>query len=223
MSSEDCRSLDDLWRIVNDTHTQFFPENKLMPIVGNGRIERPDYMFVFINPTHRNISSNPLWKGPRFPFIGTKPVWRIFNRAGLFDDELMKQIEREPNWSLEFTEKVRSFLDSKSFYFTNIVKWTGADATLPDAQKVKLFLPILRREIEIVQPKTIVTFGLIPFTFLTQETIRLQDYYDKFVQSSKLAAYPLKVGNHQTSVVPCYFPVGRGDPKRAVEMLKAIK
>lgn len=218
-----CRSLPELWKAVDAIHDSNFPENKLRPILGNGRVENPDFMFVFINPTARNISSSAEWKGPRFPFIGTKPIWRIFNRAGLFDGELMQYIEKEPNWSLDFTEKVKDFLSGQSFYFTNIVKWTGHDAALPDAAKVNLFLPILQKEIEIVKPKNIVTFGLIPFERLTNQKIRLKDYYEKALQSDRLPTYDLRIPSSHSRVIPCYFPVGRGDPKRAVELLKRLR
>lgn len=217
---QNCKSLEELWEIVDDINKQHFPENNLMPILGNGEIFRPKVMFVFINPTHANISSDQNWRGPRFPFIGTKPIWRIFHRAGMFDDELIHRINNSKFWSLEFTNEVLDFLKSKSFYITNIVKWTGHDATLPDSEKIKLFLPILKREIEIVQPQYIVTFGLIPFENMTKQKIKLGDYYSEIMQDKKLRFFDIKYGNFETKVIPCYFPVGRGNPKKAVEILK---
>jgi uracil-DNA glycosylase family 4 len=105
---------------------------------------------------------------------------------------------------------------------TNIVKWTGENADLPDSKKVQLFLPILRREIELVLPKYIVTFGLIPFTYLTGEKIRLADYYDWVMTNNRLRFYEYAAEGTLIRVIPCYFPVGRGDPKRAVTILKRI-
>ena len=214
--------LEELWKVVDELNRKHFPENRLEPILGNGKTFRPKIMFVFINPTHANMSSYPDWQGPRFPFIGTKPVWKIFHRAGMFDDELIKEINNSKSWSLELTDKVLNFLRSKSFYFTNIVKWTGSDATLPDSEKIKLFLPILEREIEIVQPRYIVTFGLIPFENLTKQKIKLIDYYSNVMESKKLKFFEMKLGNFRTKIIPCYFPVGRGDPKKAVEILRLI-
>ena len=213
-----CKNLEELWDIVLKINKQNFPENDLMPIVGNGKTEKPKVMFVFINPTKRNISSDKNWTGPRFPFIGTKQIWRIFHRAGLFDDKLINQINNSSTWSVEFTNKVLNFLKEREFYITNIVKWTGHDAALPDFEKIKLFLPILEKEIELVQPQYIVTFGLIPFEKLTGQKIKLSDYYDKSVKNNKLEFYSF----NSTKVVPCYFPIGRGNPKRAVEILKLV-
>jgi DNA polymerase len=216
------RTLEELWKVVDELNQKHFPENSLKPILGNGKNFRPKVMFVFINPTYANISSNPNWQGPRFPFIGTKPVWRIFHRAGMFDDELMNKINNSKDWPLELTNEVLNFLRSKSFYFTNIVKWTGSDTTLPNSEKIKLFLPILKREIEIVQPQYIVTFGIIPFENLTNQKIKLADYYSKTMESQKLRFFDIDCNGEKKKIIPCYFPVGRGDPKKAVEILKLV-
>ncbi|HII15916.1 MAG TPA: hypothetical protein HA362_06405 [Nanoarchaeota archaeon] len=220
--TQNCQTLGELWKVVDDTNRTHFPENDLKPILGNGKIFRPKIMFVFINPTHANISSGPDWRGPRFPFIGTKQVWKIFHKAGMFDNELIEAINSSERWSLEFTDKVLDFLKSKSFYLTNIVKWTGHDATLPDSEKIKLFLPVLEREIEIVQPKYIVTFGLIPFENMAKQKIKLGDYYSGVMQNQKLKYFEMQYGKFKTKIIPCYFPVGRGNPKKAIEILRLI-
>lgn len=217
-----CKTLDELWDVVHEINKQHFPDNDLMPILGNGKTFRPKVMFVFINPTHLNISSDTHWHGPRFPFIGTKPIWMVFHKAGMFDDRLLSEINNSKSWSVEFTNRVLDFLKSRSFYFTNIVKWTGHDATLPDSEKIKLFLPILEREIEIVQPAFIITFGLIPFEHITKQKIKLLDYYADVIKNGKLKSYEMHFGKHTTKIIPCYFPIGRGDPKKAVAILKLL-
>ncbi len=219
---ENIKSLPQLWEAVDKINKQYYPENKLKPILGGGCGWRPRFMFVFINPTYANISSDPAWPGPRFPFIGTKPVWRIFHRAGLFDPELMVEIENTSAWSLRLTRVVENFLQSKSFYFTNIVKWTGTDGSLPDADKVNLFLPILEKETALVQPEYIVTFGLIPFARITGQKIKLADYYEEVKKAGKLKFYNVFFGGRNTKVIPCYFPVGRGNPQRAVDLLRLL-
>jgi len=193
-----------------------------MPIMGNGRVKKPKYMFVFINPTKRNISSLSTWQGPRFPFIGTKQVWKVFHKAGLFDDKLMYRIKHGTNWSLQFTRQVKQFLEKKSFYFTNIVKWTGDDATLPERKKIELYLPILEREIELIRPKMIIAFGLLPFEHLTKKKIKLDDYYTQTMIDGKLKTFDCQISATGTKVRPCYFPVGRGNPSRAEDILKLL-
>lgn len=219
----DCTTLDHLWKYVDDLHRVHFPDHLPMPILGNGQCSQPKFMFVFINPTARNSSSDRQWQGPRFPFIGTKQIWSVFHRAGLVDDALLTAINKQSTWSLAFTEEVLRFLKNKSVYLTNLVKWTGHDAALPKSDMVHLFLPILQREIALVQPQYLVTFGLLPFTALTQQKIHLQQYYTDVMKHKHLKLYPMRFGQHRTQAIPCYFPVGRGNPKRAVELLRLLR
>jgi len=220
--ASNCKTLSELWARVEQVNRTHFPGNALAPILGGGQVSKPKAMFVFINPTVRNVSSDLDWQGPRFPFIGTKQVWRVFYRAGLFDSELMQQIESVSDWSVEFTGKVLKFLQDRGLYLTNIVKWTGYDSTLPGSNKIRLFLPVLEREIELVQPQYIVTLGLIPFESLVGRKIRLGDYHAEVMRTGELQFYNLAVGSADARVVPSFFPVGRGDPKRAVEILKLV-
>ena len=221
-AASNCKTLNELWARVEQVNRTHFPGNALAPILGGGQVSKPKAMFVFINPTVRNVSSDLDWQGPRFPFIGTKQVWRVFYRAGLFDSELMQQIESVSDWSVEFTGKVLKFLQDRGLYLTNIVKWTGYDSTLPGSNKIRLFLPVLEREIELVQPQYIVTLGLIPFESLVGRKIRLGDYHAEVMRTGELQFYNLAVGSADARVVPSFFPVGRGDPKRAVEILKLV-
>lgn len=217
-----CKALDDLWKVVDSLDRASFPTNALRPILGGGRTCKPRVMFVFINPTGRNISSDRKWQGPRFPFIGTKQVWRVFHRAGLFDDGLMEHINNNREWSIEFTGRVLRFLERKSFYFTNLVKWTGYDATLPNSEKVRLFLPLLEKEIEIVRPGYIVAFGLLPFESIAKLKIKLHEYYSEAMKAERVIPFEVGIGSMTRKVIPCYFPVGRGNPEKAVELLRLV-
>jgi len=215
-------SLDALWKDVQKLNKKHFPGNDLMPVLGGGKSEKPKFMFVFINPTVRNISSGKEWKGSRVPFVGTKQFWRVFYNAGLFEKSFMENIEKG-DWSNEFACKVYDFLSDNGFYFTNLVKWTGENADLPDGEKIKLFLPIIRREIEIVKPEYVVTFGGMPFESLTREKIKLKDYFDDVEKNNKLKIYNVIFDGLPLRVIPCYFPVGRGNPKRATRILELLK
>jgi len=217
-----CKTLEDLWKRVHEINRTKFYGNDLMPILGGGETFRPKIMFVFINPTHANSSSDKNWKGPRFPFIGTRAVWRVFHKAGMFDDRLMRIIEDSKSWSVDFTHEVLDFLKSRSYYITNIVKWTGHDATLPDHEKISLFLPILEKEIELVKPEYVITFGLIPFENITDQKIKLAEYHHEVMQTNRLKFFEKQFGTHKTKVIPCYFPVGRGNPKGAIDILGVI-
>jgi hypothetical protein len=215
-------TLEKLWLYTNQLHQKQYPQSKLKPIMAGGKLYKPRYMFVFINPTYKNVSSDADWAGERRPWTGTKYIWKIFNRAGHFDAALLDEINCRKTWDVDFANKVYGHLADRGFYFTNIVKWTGANADLPSAQKINLFLPILLREIELVQPKYIVTFGLLPFNALVGKKLKLAEYFDSVVKCGELKHYDLIVNERSYKVIPCYFPVGRGNPKRAVELLRLL-
>ncbi len=122
-------NLDELWNYTNKLHKQHYPESTLEPIMAGGNIHKPKYMFVFINPTYKNISADSAWKGRRRPWTGTRYIWKIFNDAGHFDDDLLEEIKKRRAWDIEFAEKVYKHLENRGFYFTNIVKWTGENVT----------------------------------------------------------------------------------------------
>lgn len=214
-------NLEQLWEEVRELNRTHFPEHRLAPILGGGRKINPRIVFVFINPTARNISSDPNWPGPRYPFIGTKQVWRVFHRAGLLEDSLISRIEESAVWPVALAKEVEASLQRRGFYLTNLVKWTGPDGSLPDRKKIDLFLPLLVREIEILSPQYIVTFGSLPYRCLTGKAITLGDYYHR-AMGEGIVPEEVLIGSVRTGIVPCYFPVGRGNPRRAVEILKLV-
>ena len=212
-----------LLREIDVHHDRHFPGHGLRPIPGGGQHVRPEAMFVFINPTAANVSASPGWEGMRAPFIGTRAVWRIFHQAGLIDDSLADEIAARKAWDVRFAEKVYGTLAGKGYYLTNLVKWAGHDAALPRAALVNLYLPILMREIAFVEPRRIIAFGLMPFGSLTKTPIRLADVHAQMMREGKTMSFPCTIKGRKYPVIPCYFPVGRGNPKRAVEILALLE
>ncbi len=85
-----------------------------------------------------------------------------------------------------------------------------------------MFLPMLLKEIEIIQPLCIVTFGGFPFFHLTGHRLKLDEYYRSVDKTGSLKSFNLLVHSRSYRVVPCYFPVGRGSPARAAEILRRL-
>jgi hypothetical protein len=81
----------ELWKEVDNCKECKFSKNRLQHILGGGKELNPKIMFIFINPTHRNITSKPEYKGPRFPFIGTTDLLKMFADAGLLEDDLLNK------------------------------------------------------------------------------------------------------------------------------------
>ena len=68
---------------------------ELDSICNGGKIDNPDICFVFMNPTGRNIASLKSWTGIKAPWLGTKNIWKLFNKVGLMDDDMYNEIEEK--------------------------------------------------------------------------------------------------------------------------------
>jgi uracil-DNA glycosylase len=224
-SLDSISTIEQLNEHIQAFNDHYYPESKLKPILGGGKNYKPNTMFIFINPTKRNVASDPTWTGKRVPWIGITPIWKVFAKAGIISDELNEQIQlKKKLWSPEFTDFVYNQLESTGLYLTNIVKWAGEDAALPEKEKIKRFLPILIKEIELVQPEKIVCFGTIPYFALTNDKTNLKTIYEEFKLTNKVSYRVIELQNYQPKALACYFPVGLGqfNQPKAIEMLNAI-
>lgn len=196
-----------------------FGEKTLNSIYGAGCLNNPDICFVFMNPTGRNVSTNKKWKGIKAPWIGTKTVWKLFYQLDLLDKDIYKDIEemKPLDWNEGFSEKVYKNISEKSIYITNLSKSTQIDAKhLPDSV-FREYLPIFLKEMEIIKPKIIITFGNQVSSVLLDQPIKVSDYRKKFL--------PLKIKNNIYPIYPVYYPVGQGmrNIDKAIKDLKWIK
>ena len=65
-----------------------YGSKELTSIYNVGCTDNPDICFFFMNPTWKNIASNPNCKGRRYAWIGTKNIWKLFYRIGLLDEKI---------------------------------------------------------------------------------------------------------------------------------------
>jgi hypothetical protein len=196
--------------------------NPLRHILGGGKFSRPRFLFLFINPTHQNISCRAEYPGNRrFPFIGVRHFYRILSRAGFVDQAVIDRIYTE-GWQLADERRVEKSLADHGVYITNLVKCTQPHSFYPEKTAIRQDLPLLLQEIAAVDPRYIVTFGQMPFRALTGRDIRLKEQLED-VQAGKYR--PLRcpdIGGRARDILPCYFPVGRGNQRKALEMLLHI-
>ncbi len=194
-------------------------KNKLRHILGGGKFARPKLLFLFINPTHLNLSSHQDYKGKRrFPFIGVRYFWKLMSQAGFISNKLIERIYKT-GWLTEYENGIERELIDNDIYITNLVKCTQSNPDNPNKDIISQDLGYLIQEIDLVNPKFVITFGKLPTEVLTNKTIKLADYYDD-VKRSRYK--PIKSPNN-FSVLPCYFPIGRGNPLKAIEILRYIK
>ena len=192
----------------------------LVSIYGGGKSRSPKLALVFINPTQRNISSQPDWIGPRFPFIGTPRVWRLLGDCHLLNKRVAKQFSKPAAaWSVEDARELERQLIRASLYITNVVKETASDSLMPAAAVFRQYEALLHDEMALVKPHLITAFGLATHKSLTGISVRLGEIYAQALKDGGVT--PLGFCRARP-VVPCYFPVGRGNPQRATTLLQMI-
>ena len=105
-----------------DKLQQEYGAKELTSIYNGGCTNNPDICFVFMNPTGRNIASDPNWKGRRSPWIGTKNIWKLFYRIGLLDERIYEEIQkRKPQeWDEKFADSVYADVEQHKYFITNL-------------------------------------------------------------------------------------------------------
>lgn len=107
-----------------------FGAPELRSVYSGGCDDNPDICFVFMNPTGRNIASDPAWTGIRSPWVGTKNIWDVFYEVGLFDGQIYKEIKgrKGTEWTPEFADQVYGDVRKHRIFITNLAKCTQVDA-----------------------------------------------------------------------------------------------
>ena len=176
----------------------------LEPIYFGGKSEEPEMCFVFMNPTSRNIAAAAGWAGVRAPWIGTKNIWKLFYKLALLDGELYNDIQRrKPNeWDEEFAERVYGEVERRGYFVTNLAKCTQPDARALHNRVFCEYLPIFEREMALVRPKKIVTFGNQVSSIFLGKKIE--------VSKCRGVSFEKIIDGETYSVWPTYYPVGQG-------------
>ncbi len=188
--------------------------NKLQHIHGFGALG-PRFMLVLVNPTYRNLSSEPEYKGPRFPFIGVRQFWRVLADGGLIDKKTAYNLPPRTEWEGRHTKLAQNELLRNKLFLTNVVKCCYPHGKYPKKEVVKDGLIKLAEEIKIVRPKAIIAFSIFVYKLLTGKNIKMSSL-DKGLPK----AISEKISGLKIPVLPCYFPIGRGNPKKAIKILK---
>jgi len=195
----------------------FYGSKNLMPIYGTGCILNTDTMFVFINPTARNISSHIDWKGLRAPWLGTKDVWGFFYELNIFPKYYFEKIKKfsAQDWSYNFAFAVYKEIKKKKLFITNLAKCTQIDARPLKNNVFKKYLQIMKQEISFTNPKKIITFGNQVSSIILEKPVSVSNYKGKQKEI-------IKIGKQFFNVFPVYYPVGQGK-KNMAKAIKRIK
>lgn len=191
-------------------------------ISGAGQTNKPKLALVFINPTHRNISTQKKWEGIKAPWIGCNNIWKLFVDAGLIEESIYaKMLVFGKEWPEAFADEVYRHVQKRELYITNIVKWAGLDAKLPEKSKMEIYLPLLMQELGELNADKIVLFGQLTFDAVIRGMglhYSFKQLNEAALKNSDIPYVPTRYGR----IVACYFPVGQGikNVKKAEEILR---
>ena len=177
---------------------------ELDSIYNGGCEDNPDICFVFMNPTGKNIASNKSWKGRKSPWLGTKNIWKLFYKVNLLNEEVFNKIQekRPKDWDYEFCDYVYEEIADKKIFITNLGKCTQIDARPLSDEILKKYLDLLFKEIDIIKPKVIITFGNQVSSIILNKKIS--------VSENRKVGHKLKINKNTYNVYPVYYPVGNG-------------
>lgn len=183
---------------------QQYGDKNLKSINFGGCETNPDICFVFMNPTSKNIASDPSWEGIRAPWIGTKNIWDLFVAINMFDTDIYKEIKNKKakDWNREFAEKVYNEVNRNKIFITNLGKCTQIDARPIQNSVYEEYLNLLEKEIEIVNPKVIILFGNQVSTVFLREKISISQCRKK--------EYIKNINGKEYKCYPIFYPVGNG-------------
>ena len=187
-----------------DKLQKIYGDRRLDAIYGAGEIHNPSLCLVFMNPTARNISANKKWKGLKAPWLGTKNVWAMFFQLGLFKVDFFSEINlKKPNdWDYKFAEKVYRQVQKNSIYITNLSKATQIDARPLKDEVFRKYLDLFIKELAMVKPKVVITFGNQVSSILLGKNIKVSEYRKKYEI--------MNIQGRSVKVFPVYYPVGQG-------------
>lgn len=178
---------------------------KELDSIYNGGCEKsPNICFIFMNPTGKNIASNKTWKGRKSPWLGTKNIWKLFYNVNLLSEETfhMIQSKKPKDWDYKFCDYVYDEVEKNKLFITNLGKCTQIDARpLPD-EILKKYLDLLFKEIDIIKPKIIITFGNQVSSIVLNKKISVSETRKKY--------HEIEINKNIYKVYPVYYPVGNG-------------
>jgi len=195
--------LTQLFKEFDNLQKKFWDKN-LDSIYWTGEINNPDICFVFMNPTWKNPSSNKNWKWLKAPWIWTKNVWKMFFELWFIPEDIYLDIKNKKanDWNYNFSEKIYNIVKNRSLYITNLSKATQIDDRPLKNNVFKEYMSLFEKELNLVNPKIIVSFWNQVSSILLNENIKVSETRKK---------YNIKnIEDKQYKVFPLFYPVWQG-------------
>ncbi len=176
----------------------------LCMVYGTGCIKNPDVLFLFMNPTARNLTTHKTWKGIRAPWIGINTTWNLMSKLGIIKQETFETIKKlkKEDWNNKEVEKLYQEIAKKKVYLTNLGRCTHSDARHVPDSVFRESREVTLKEIELVNPKVIIAFGNQVASNLLQQKIT--------VSNCRMKKFELEINKKKFAVYPVFYPVGMG-------------
>ena len=142
----------------------------------------------------------------------------MFYKINLLDECIYEKIiQKKPcEWNEEFADVIYDNVEKHKYFITNLGKCTQVDARVISNSVYEKYLNLLLKEIEIIKPKIIISFGNQVSSILLNKNISVSQCRKQY--------YTLNVSNNIYKVYPVYYPIGNGmmNIDKAIEDLKYI-
>lgn len=191
---------------------------ELDSIYNGGCENNPNICFVFMNPTGKNIASDKSWLGRKSPWLGTKNIWKLFYNVDLISKDTYNKIQNKKpeDWDYEFCDYVYNEISKNKIFITNLGKCTQVDARPLSDEVLKKYLDLLFKEIDIIKPKIIITFGNQVSSIILNKKIS--------VSQNRKVCHKININNNEYKIYSVYYPVGNGifNIDKSIEDIKWI-
>lgn len=196
---------------VNRLHSKYdqlqlrHGDPSLSSVYGAGCVSEPELMFIFMNPTARDLSALKNWDGLRAPWIGMKGVWQLFYQLGLISEPIFKNTQKikAKDWSKELALEIYIELKKNEVFVTSLAKCSQIDARPLRNEVFKDYLDLMRQEILSVKPKHILTFGNQVSGIVLDKSVSISAYEGDECEL-------ITIEGNDFKVYPVHYPVGRG-------------
>ena len=125
-------------------------------------------------------------------------------------------IKKPQEWNEEFADRVYDDVEKHKYFITNLGKCTQVDARVLPNSVYSEYLDLLCKEIEIINPKIIITLGNQVSSIVLGKNIS--------VSQCRKQNFLKNIAGREYKVYPVYYPIGNGmmNIDKAIEDLKFI-
>ena len=129
-------------------------------------------------------------------------------------EEIQKRKPQE--WDEKFADSVYADVEQHKYFITNLGKCTQVDARVLPNSVYSQYLDLLCKEIEIINPKIIITLGNQVSSIVLSRNIS--------VSQCRKQSFTRNIAGKIYSVYPVYYPIGNGmmNIDKAIEDLNYI-